>query len=123
MNVAVLTLGTRGDVQPYVALGAGLKQAGHEVTLVTGKGFDELVAGRGIHYVALDQDLLELARSPEGKAADGRREYARRLPHEREAEQRGHDERDPGTPGDLDRRMIGGDVGLGFRPDRSLTPV
>jgi sterol 3beta-glucosyltransferase len=69
VNVAILTLGTRGDVQPYVALGAGLKEAGHEVTLVTAKGFDELVAARGLRYVALDLDLLELARSPEGKAA------------------------------------------------------
>jgi sterol 3beta-glucosyltransferase len=69
VNVVVLTLGTRGDVQPYVALGAGLKQAGHEVTLVTAKGFDELVAGMGLRYVSLGLDLLELARSPEGKAA------------------------------------------------------
>jgi sterol 3beta-glucosyltransferase len=69
VNVAILTLGTRGDVQPYVALGTGLKEAGHEVTLVTGKGFDGLVAGRGLHYVALDLDLLELVQSPEGKAA------------------------------------------------------
>ena len=69
MNVAILTLGTRGDVQPYVALGAGLKEAGHGATLVTGKGFDELVAGKGLRYVALDLDLLELAQSPEGKAA------------------------------------------------------
>lgn len=37
MNVAILALGTRGDVQPYVALGAGLKEAGYEVILVTGK--------------------------------------------------------------------------------------
>ena len=69
MNVAILTLGTRGDVQPYVALGAGLKEAGHGATLVTGKGFDELVAGKGLRYVALDLDLLELAQSLEGKAA------------------------------------------------------
>jgi sterol 3beta-glucosyltransferase len=69
VNVAILTLGTRGDVQPYVALGAGLKEAGHEVTLVTGKGFDGLVAGKGLRYVALDLDLLELVQSPEGKAA------------------------------------------------------
>jgi sterol 3beta-glucosyltransferase len=69
VNVAILTLGTRGDVQPYVALGAGLKEAGHEVTLVTGKGFDRLVAGKGLRYVALDLDLLELVQSPEGKAA------------------------------------------------------
>ena len=69
MNVAILTLGTRRDVQPYVALGAGLKEAGHEVTLVTGKGFEAMVFGRGLRYVALEVDLLEIAQSPEGRAA------------------------------------------------------
>ena len=69
MNVAILTLGTRGDVQPYVTLGAGLKEAGHEVTLVTSKGFEGFVAGRGLRFAALDVDLLELAQSPEGRAA------------------------------------------------------
>ena len=69
MNVAILTLGTRGDVQPYVALGAGLKKAGHEVTLVTGEGFEATVSGWGLRYVALDVDLLELAQSQEGRAA------------------------------------------------------
>src|SRR4028119_1248380 len=69
MNVAILALGTRGDVQPYVALGVGLKEAGHEVTLVTGKGFEAMVSGQGLRYVALDVDLLELAQSPEGRAA------------------------------------------------------
>ena len=59
-------------------------------------------------------------RQRQGKAADGH-EYSGRLPPPaREADQRGHDNCDPGTPGDLDRRMIGGDVGLGFRPDQSL---
>jgi sterol 3beta-glucosyltransferase len=69
MNVAILTLGTRGDVQPYVALGAKLKEAGHEVTLITGKGFEAMASGRGLRYVDLDVDLLELAASPEGRAA------------------------------------------------------
>ena len=69
MNVVILTLGTRGDVQPYVALGAGLKEAGHEVTLVTGKGFEATVSGRQVRYVALDVDLLELAQSQEGRDA------------------------------------------------------
>lgn len=69
MNVFIVTLGTRGDVQPYVAFGAGLKEAGHEVTLVSGKGFEAMASGRGLRYVALDVDLLELAASPEGRAA------------------------------------------------------
>jgi hypothetical protein len=33
MRVAIHTLGTRGDVQPYVALALGLKAAGHEVLI------------------------------------------------------------------------------------------
>jgi sterol 3beta-glucosyltransferase len=69
LNVTIVTLGTRGDVQPFVALGAGLKEAGHEVTLVTGKSFGTMISGRGLRYVALDMDLLELAQSPEGRAA------------------------------------------------------
>jgi sterol 3beta-glucosyltransferase len=69
MNVAILTLGTRGDVQPFVALGAGLEGAGHEVTLVTGRGFETTVSGRDLRYVALDVDLLELAQTQEGRAA------------------------------------------------------
>jgi UDP:flavonoid glycosyltransferase YjiC (YdhE family) len=69
LNVAILTLGTLGDVQPFVALGAGLEAAGHEVTLVTGRGFRVTVSGRGLRYVPLDVDLLGLAQSQEGRAA------------------------------------------------------
>jgi sterol 3beta-glucosyltransferase len=35
MHIFILTLGTRGDVQPYVALGRGLIKAGHQVTICT----------------------------------------------------------------------------------------
>lgn len=69
MKVAILTLGSRGDVQPYVALGAGLRAAGHEVTLATGKGFAAFVAGHGLRHVALDVDLFERMQTSEGKAA------------------------------------------------------
>jgi hypothetical protein len=37
--VCVLTVGTRGDVHPFVALGAGLRAAGHEVALPTSPRF------------------------------------------------------------------------------------
>ena len=56
-------------MQPYVALGAGLREAGHEVTLVTGKGFEAMASGRDLRYVDLDVDLLELAASQQGKVA------------------------------------------------------
>ena len=34
----ILTVGSRGDVQPFVALGAGLREAGHRVALAEAKG-------------------------------------------------------------------------------------
>ncbi|HAY47623.1 MAG TPA: glycosyltransferase, partial [Thalassospira sp.] len=33
MHVMLMTYGTRGDVQPFVALGRGLIENGHQVTL------------------------------------------------------------------------------------------
>ena len=33
MKLLILTLGTRGDVQPFVALPRGLANAGHEAVL------------------------------------------------------------------------------------------
>lgn len=69
MNITILTIGTQGDVQPFVALGTGLKDAGHEVTIVTGRGFEALITERGLRYAALDVDLFELMQTPEGKAA------------------------------------------------------
>src|SRR5215203_287263 len=69
MNITLLTIGSRGDVQPFVALGVGLRDAGHEVTLATGKGFETFVSERGLRFAGLDVDLLERLQSPEGKAA------------------------------------------------------
>jgi UDP:flavonoid glycosyltransferase YjiC (YdhE family) len=43
MNITILTAGSRGDVQPYVALGLGLQARGHTVRLVTFEGFREFV--------------------------------------------------------------------------------
>lgn len=69
MKVAMLTIGSRGDVQPFVALGVGLREAGHEVTLATGDAFEAFVAERGLRFAALEVGPLERLQSPEGKAA------------------------------------------------------
>jgi sterol 3beta-glucosyltransferase len=69
MQIVILTVGSRGDVQPYIALGAGLAAHGHEVTIATSAGFAPLVAGRGLRHVPLQADFLELVQTPEGKAA------------------------------------------------------
>ena len=65
MRVYILTIGTRGDVQPYIALGLGLKSVGHEVTIATLKEFDDLVTGYGLQFAPLRGDFLKVAQAAE----------------------------------------------------------
>lgn len=69
MNITILTLGTRGDVQPYVALGLGLQRAGHEVKVVTDSGFATFVQDYGLAFGPLETGIIQLAQSAQGKAA------------------------------------------------------
>src|SRR5688572_2190076 len=39
MRVVLFAIGMRGDVQPYVALGLGLKATGHQVVVATHEPF------------------------------------------------------------------------------------
>jgi sterol 3beta-glucosyltransferase len=69
MKIAILTLGTRGDVQPYVALGLGLQRAGHTVVLATDQGFASFVESYGLEFAAFDIGFVALMQSAQGKAA------------------------------------------------------
>jgi sterol 3beta-glucosyltransferase len=53
MNITILTAGSRGDVQPYVALGLGLKQAGHSVRLPAPEIFRDLATLAGLDLVPI----------------------------------------------------------------------
>ncbi len=41
MRIVLIALGTRGDVQPMLALGQGLQAAGHQVRIIAGSNFEE----------------------------------------------------------------------------------
>jgi len=56
MRVTILTQGSRGDVQPCVALGVGLQQAGHQVKVATHQLFENLVRDRGLDFTSIDGD-------------------------------------------------------------------
>lgn len=66
MHVTILTVGTRGDIQPYVALGRGLKQAGYRVRIATSKTFESFVTRYGLEFFPINVDVFELSSS--GKA-------------------------------------------------------
>ncbi|XSG83083.1 MAG: glycosyltransferase [Methyloligella sp. ZOD6] len=67
MKVLIITYGSRGDVQPYVALGKGLRAAGHEVTLATSVRFRDFVRDHGLTYGYLNDDLLSIIDTDQGK--------------------------------------------------------
>jgi UDP:flavonoid glycosyltransferase YjiC (YdhE family) len=48
MKITITSHGTRGDVQPYLALSVGLQQAGHQVTLATAYTFTEWIQSYGV---------------------------------------------------------------------------
>ncbi len=68
-RIFILTAGSRGDVQPYVALGKGLQKAGFEVTIGTDAAFSTLVTGHGIKFVPVRTPFVQMARTDAGKAA------------------------------------------------------
>ncbi len=89
MRITIPTTGSRGDVQPFVALGLGLAQAGHRVRLATHANFESLVRGHGLDFHPIEDDARALQASNHGTrmlAAGGNpfvflREFARlRLP-------------------------------------------
>ncbi len=67
MNIALLCLGTRGDVQPYAVLGRALQERGHKVSLSSAKNFAPLAASYGIPFIPVDADYQSLLDSEEGK--------------------------------------------------------
>lgn len=67
MKIAILTLGTRGDIQPYAVLGQALKLHGHQVTLSTAKNFESLVRSYDVDFAPVDADFQAIVDSEEGK--------------------------------------------------------
>lgn len=69
MKILILTLGSHGDVQPYVTLGQGLRAAGHPVSLCTSEHFAGFVTDHGLDYRHMHNGFIDLLASMEGRAA------------------------------------------------------
>ncbi len=63
MRITLLTYGSRGDVEPFIALGIGFMRAGHSVRLVAPEVFEQLISSHGIDFIGLPGD-------PEGLVQD-----------------------------------------------------
>jgi sterol 3beta-glucosyltransferase len=67
MRALLLTVGSQGDVQPFVALACRLRADGHEAVLAAPALYRGLAAACDVPFVPLDLDLDRL-----GAALDGR---------------------------------------------------
>jgi UDP:flavonoid glycosyltransferase YjiC (YdhE family) len=56
MRVGIIAVGSRGDIQPYAALGKGLQQAGYEVCVMTHEAFEGLVRSENLEFFAVGGD-------------------------------------------------------------------
>lgn len=60
-EIRLVAMGTRGDVQPYVALALGLQQAGHNVVVGTTADFQGFVEGYGLRCITTNSDMKSVA--------------------------------------------------------------
>ncbi|KAI4244852.1 MAG: hypothetical protein L6R40_002758 [Gallowayella cf. fulva] len=62
LRVTCLTIGSRGDVQPYIALCKGLLEEGHKPRIATHREFEPWVRKHGIDFAPVEGDPAELMR-------------------------------------------------------------
>jgi sterol 3beta-glucosyltransferase len=67
MNIGIFTYGTRGDLQPYIALALGLMDKGHTVMLSATEDFKEFVEGFGVTFQPLWGNAETMMNSIEGQ--------------------------------------------------------
>lgn len=67
MKITMIAFGTRGDVQPAVALGKALKAEGHSVRILAGANFKNWIERHGLEAVASKIDMQTVMESDLGR--------------------------------------------------------
>lgn len=67
MRILLLGWGSRGDVEPFVALGRGLRAAGHRVAVAAGADFADWIEGHGLECEPFSVDMEQSMRTPLGR--------------------------------------------------------
>lgn len=67
MKIALLTLGTRGDTQPFIALGKALKVRGYDVVLGAPENCRTWIEDHGLAYLSVGVDMRAFVQSLEAR--------------------------------------------------------
>ncbi len=67
MHLVIATLGTRGNAQPYVAVGRELKRRGHRITVATHEDYRALVESNGLDFRSVCGSYRKILASTAGQ--------------------------------------------------------
>ncbi|MFN2275162.1 MAG: glycosyltransferase, partial [Anaerolineales bacterium] len=68
MHLTIITIGTRGDVLPYIALGLGLQRAGYRVRIAAQGIYAGLIESHGFEFAPVAGDPRATMESQSGQA-------------------------------------------------------
>lgn len=60
MKITMISLGSTGDVRPYMLLGRELHARGHEVTIAAFKPFEQMIHDAGLSFYPISGDVVDL---------------------------------------------------------------
>ena len=67
MKLTIFAAGSRGDIQPCIALGKGLQAAGYALRLAAPADFADLVGQHGLDFFPLSGDVQQIMASDTGR--------------------------------------------------------
>lgn len=70
LNIVIQVVGSRGDVQPFIALGQELQRYGHRVRIATHNTFESFVHESNLEFYPIGGDPKELSKSMKLHAAN-----------------------------------------------------
>lgn len=71
MKIILLSIGTRGDMEPFLAIGELLKEKGHQVICAFPEQFKNLAEDSNLEFASLGKKFIEMLDSNDGKIAMG----------------------------------------------------
>lgn len=63
--ITILSVGTRGDTQPYIALALELKKLGYQVRIAAGNSFGDFIKSYGIGFAPILSEMTSIDRDSE----------------------------------------------------------
>jgi sterol 3beta-glucosyltransferase len=66
-HITLITAGSRGDIQPYIALGLGLQTNGHTARLATHAIFDDWIRSFNLEFSPVEGDPMAMAQGQAGR--------------------------------------------------------